>query len=372
MNHNLYVDVHILQDVPPSNINRDDNGTPKQATYGGVTRLRVSSQAWKRAARLYFNDLMDAEKRGIRTRRFTTVLADELVVSGVSEDNAKRAAVAAASALGIKPGKKESDLAYLLFFGRPQLKEIAARVTENLEALTSLEGKALEEKAASLGIKEILGKGHSLDVALFGRMVADLADLEVDAAVQVAHAISTHGAATEFDYFTAVDDQQLDEPGAGMIGMVEFNSATLYRYATIGVGQLLDNLGDFAATVAGVDAFLRAFTLSMPSGHKNSFAPRTRPGLVFVVVREDQPVNLVSAFEKPVYGGSGGTLMPSMNRLSDFVSSEAVRWGDTPVLSIASYASSEAENLGRSLGESRSIENLIGEVTGCVSAWLER
>lgn len=372
MNRNLYVDVHILQDVPPSNINRDDSGTPKQATYGGVTRLRVSSQAWKRAARLYFSDLMDADELGIRTRRFTSVLADELVASGVTADNAKRAAVAAASALGIKPGKKESDLAYLLFFGRPQLKEIAARVAENLEELTSLEGKALEGKAASLGIREVLGKGHSLDVALFGRMVADLADLGVDAAAQVAHAISTHGAATEFDYFTAVDDQQTDETGAGMIGMVEFNSATLYRYATVGVGQLLENLGDSGATAAGVEAFLRAFTLSMPGGHKNSFAPRTRPGLVLVVVREDQPVNLVSAFEKPVYGGPAGTLTPSMKRLAGFVSEETGRWGDTPVLSIASYASSEAEDLGSALGASRPIETLIGEVTGCVSAWLER
>ena len=372
MNRNLYVDVHILQDVPPSNINRDDSGTPKQATYGGVTRLRVSSQAWKRAARLYFGELMDAGELGIRTRRFTTVLADELMESGVDEPTAKKAAVAAASALGIKPGKKESDLAYLLFFGRPQLREIAARVVDNLADLTSLDGKALEEKAASLGIKEALGKGHSLDVALFGRMVADLSDLEVDAAAQVAHAISTHGAATEFDYFTAVDDQQTDETGAGMIGMVEFNSATLYRYATVGVHQLLENLDDAGATVAGVEAFLRAFALSMPSGHKNSFAPRTRPGLVLIVVREDQPVNLVSAFEKPVFGGPTGTLAPSMRRLAGFAAEESVRWDDKPLLSIASYTTPDSDDFAVAFGASRPMEAVLGEVADCVAAWLER
>ncbi|MER2092062.1 MAG: type I-E CRISPR-associated protein Cas7/Cse4/CasC, partial [Saccharopolyspora rectivirgula] len=126
-------------------------------------------------------------------------------------------------------------------------------------------------------------------------------DINVDAAAQVAHAISVHSVETEFDYYTAVDDRlDDDETGAGMIGTVEFNSATLYRYAAVDVNRLADNLGDALATRRAVEAFLQAFVRSMPSGKQNSFAHRTLPEAVVVVVRESQPINLVGAFEKPI------------------------------------------------------------------------
>lgn len=358
---NLYVDLHILQDVPPSNINRDENGTPKQAIYGGVGRLRVSSQAWKRATRMAFIDDMGKENGGVRTRRLVALLSDELQARGVERSQAETAATAACRSLGIKPGAKASDLAYLLFFGRRQLAEIADRTMTKLDQLVSLSGKELESVADEIGVKSALGEGHPLDVALFGRMVADLAGLNVDAATQVAHALSTHAAQTEFDYFTAVDDQQPnDETGAGMIGMVEFNSATLYRYATVGVGQLMENLGDKKATVDGVRSFIRHFALSMPAGHKTSFAPRTRPAFVAVVVRDDQPVNLVSAFECPVRP-KGGTMAPSILSLAKFARDEAVRWGDEPLLMRASYQHDD-QVVAEVFGESQSLEAILDAV----------
>lgn len=358
---NLYVDVHILQDVPPSNINRDDSGTPKQGVYGGVSRLRVSSQAWKRATRMAFIEAMGKENTGVRTRRLVALLSDELQARGVEQSQADAAAAAACHSLRIKAGPKASDLAYLLFFGRRQLAEIADRTMVRLDQLASLSGKELDAVADEIDAKSVLGEGHPLDVALFGRMVADLADLNVDAATQVAHALSTHAAQTEFDYFTAVDDQQLNhETGAGMIGMVEFNSATLYRYATVGVRQLMENLGDMQATVDGVCSFIRHFTLSMPAGHKTSFAPRTRPAFVAVVVRDDQPVNLVSAFERPV-SSKDGTIAPSILGLAKFARDEAVRWGDEPLLVCASYQH-EDRTVAEVFGESQSLEGILDAV----------
>lgn len=377
MTNDLYVDVQILQDVPPSNINRDDSGTPKQAVYGGVRRLRVSSQAWKRATRLNFIDMMGFSSLGVRTRRFVSLLKGELIESGVVDDLAERLSVSTAKALGIGASKKDSDLAYLLFFGRPQLREISRRILDRVDELADLSEKELDDATAGLGVLDVLGTGHSLDVALFGRMVADLNDLNVDAASQVAHAISTHAAATEFDYFTAVDDNPTEEmkAGAGMIGLVEFNSATLYRYATVSVSQLLENLGDRDATVEGVASFIKAFALSMPAGHKNSFAPRTRPGLVLVSLRSDQPVNLVSAFEEPILGGTHGTLAPSMVRLANFVKEEAVRWGDKPNLTVASYRNIPDPDGGAALagafGESLPLEDLVEKVSQAVRSWLE-
>ena len=373
MNNNLYVDIHILQDIPPSNINRDENGTPKQAVYGGANRLRVSSQAWKRATRQAFKDTV--ENLGVRTRRVAPLISDELQAAGVASEVADRIAIATATTLGIKDGKKGTDLAYLMFFSRVQLQEAVTRILDQIDVLAPLEGKELAASAAAIDLKGILGHGHSLDVALFGRMVADLADLNVDGAVQVAHALSTHAAQTEFDYFTAVDDKS-DTTGAGMIGTVEFNSATIYRYATVGVEQLLENLGgDQQATTDGIEEFIRAFVLSMPTGHKTSFAPRTRPGFVGVIVREDQPVNFVSAFEQPIMSKTG-MFDPSLEQLVNFVKAETARWGDQPMYSTASCRATRTPELQAAIadafGNLENIDGICTNISAVVTNWLER
>ncbi len=157
-------------------------------------------------------------------------------------------------------------------------------------------------------MQQILTDNPEIDIALFGRMVADDPKLNTDAACQVAHAISTHAVQTEFDYYTALDDlSPEDQSGAGMLGNIEYNSSTLYRYANISVHEFTNMLGDEASTVAACKLFVEAFSKSMPTGKINTFANQTLPSFVMVTLREDRPVNLVSAFEKPVQvmAGSG-------------------------------------------------------------------
>ena len=365
MNKNLYVDVHIIQDVPPANLNRDDAGSPKSARYGGVDRLRVSSQAWKRATRKAFADSLDTEQLGMRTRRVTASVINALSASGVPEGSSEGIANELLKELGITPSKKsgrENEASYLLFFSKPQLRAIAAAVNE----LPDLWDSPVE-LAKRIDVAGILSKGHSLDVALFGRMVADLPEINVDAACQVAHALGTHAAATQFDYFTAVDDaQESDESGAGMIGTIEFNSATVYRYATVNVPALIENMSDKDAALAGVQQFLRSFVLSMPSGKQNTFAAHTRPTLVWVVVRGDQPVNYMSAFEKPVSATDEGYAAKSARELAEFAAAEASRWGDSPQLSAASY-DAKLEGLA-GLDQNHTFDELVD----LVGAHLER
>lgn len=140
---------------------------------------------------------------------------------------------------------------------------------------------------------------------MFGRMVADDPSLNVDAAVQVAHAISTHEIVPEFDYFTAIDDKRKeDEAGSAMLGTIEYNSSTLYRYANINVNELEKNIGS-DLTIKGAKLFIKEFISTMPTGKENTFANKTVPQYVLVTIRKDTPVNLVSAFEDPVKSHGG-------------------------------------------------------------------
>lgn len=317
------VEIHILQTMPPSNLNRDDTGSPKKAVYGGVTRARVSSQAWKRPTRLKFRELVDPNQLGIRTKRVVEVLTDRILRLDPAADP-ETAQKAAQSVLqdagGIKLAKprsaKKTDDAdgnvnepdqssYLLFLGSHQYDELAAIGKEAIAAGGIKD--FLKNKDVKKRVKGILQNDRAIDVALFGRMVADDTDLNVDAAAQVAHAISVQRVDFDSDYFTAVDDVKQDsdeegDAGAAMIGDVEFNSATFYRYANVDVDRLLDTLGDANATVQAVTAFIDAFATTVPNGKINTFAHNTLPDLVVVNLRDTQAVNLVGAFERPIAG----------------------------------------------------------------------
>ncbi|MFJ6211859.1 type I-E CRISPR-associated protein Cas7/Cse4/CasC [Streptomyces sp. NPDC092296] len=317
------IDVHVLQTVPPSNLNRDDTGSPKTAVYGGVRRARVSSQAWKRATRQAFQNLLDPADLGVRTRRVAEVLAERITAQEPSLPGDKAVALAAetmAAATGskievpkrkVESAKKKGEpepppeSSYLMFLSARQLDGLAALAIEGAEDIKEFL-KLKENKARA---KEIADSRHSVDVALFGRMVADSADINVDAAAQVAHAISVHQVENESDYYTAVDDRnEKEETGAGMIGTVDFNSATLYRYAALDVDRLRDNLGvglreDEPLTEPvrkAVRAFLHGFISSMPTGKVNTFGNHTLPEAVVVTLRSARPISFVAAFEEPV------------------------------------------------------------------------
>ena len=363
-----YVDIHVIQNLPPSCVNRDDSGSPKSAVYGGVRRLRVSSQSWKRATRLYFNDLLDAKDVGVRTKRVA-----ELLAARITEDAPDLAGSATKMAeegfktarIKLSPPRNKKDVppesGYLLFLSTSQVERLA-----ELAIASAHSGEALDAKA----VKKVFKEAHAVDIALFGRMVADDTDLNVDAACQVAHAISTHAAENEYDFFTAVDDEknrsEEEDAGAGMMGTVEFSSATMYRYATVNVDLLRHNLGDSEATLRALEVFVRGFCLSMPTGKQNTFANRTVPETVVVTVREDQPVSLVGAFEEAVPAqGAHGYVARSVEALARHAATIEDNYGLEPLRSfVVALTDSDAVT---SLGERVSFTDLPAQVREAVS-----
>ena len=364
-----YVDIHVIQNLPPSCVNRDDSGSPKSAVYGGVRRLRVSSQSWKRATRLYFNDLLDASDVGVRTKRVVELLASQIAKEAPDlTENALSLAEGVFKAAKIKlsppRGKKNApqESGYLLFLSTSQIARLA-----ELAIASAHSGEALDART----VKKIVKEAHAVDIALFGRMVADDTDLNIDAACQVAHAISTHAAENEYDFFTAVDDEKSrseeEDAGAGMMGTIEFSSATMYRYATINVDLLRHNLGDNEATLKALEVFIKGFCLSMPAGKQNTFANRTIPETIVVTVREDQPVSLVGAFEEAVPAdASRGYAGRSVDALAHHARTIEDNYGLTPLRSlVVALADSDAVS---ALGERLPFKDLPGQVREIVAS----
>ncbi|MFB7411468.1 type I-E CRISPR-associated protein Cas7/Cse4/CasC [Streptomyces sp. NPDC056202] len=361
-----FIDVHVLQTVPPSNVNRDDAGAPKEASYGGVRRPRASSQAWKRATRLAFASLgIGEDQLGTRTKQIADHLAGRIADrTGFDDASAARLAAAVIAPLGITASKnKEEESAYLLFYGNKQIEQLVDLVADRAGELTALDDKQLAAEFTADRARTALMTGHPIDVALFGRMVANVPDIDVNAACQVAHAIATHGAELEFDFYTAVDDRQAaDSKGAGMMGRIGFNSATLYRYGAISLHQLETNLSDPAAAVQAATAFVSAFVRSMPTGYGNSFAHRTMPQLVALAIRDDQPINLVTAFEKPVTAyGATGYAAPSAKALATEQHTIATTWG-APALWTGvthSFTDDTAKALDGAFGEALTFPGML-------------
>lgn len=325
MSNRTIVEIHALETTAAANLNRDDTGKPKTMEYGGVTRARVSSQAWKRPIRLMFQELLDPKDLGIRTKEVADVLSERIVAldATLMDEAGKLAEATLNKGAGIKlrsPRKKKdsedredkrlNQSQYLLFLGNRQYDELAQLAVDARHEASDL--KDAEAKIGKLKkqIKQIIMDDKAIDVALFGRMVADDADLNVDAASQFANAFSVQAVDTESDFYTAVDDAKgsggdpADEngadSGAAMIGEIEFNAATYYRFADVDANRLFDTLGDVEATSRAIGAFVKAFVMSMPHGKSTTFAQGTLPDLVIVNIRDTQAVNMSGAFLKPV------------------------------------------------------------------------
>ena len=357
------IDVYALHTVPPSNLNRDDTGSPKTAVYGGVRRARVSSQAWKRAIRLAFEGLLDDSQLGERTKRVGESLAERIKALDPSQSDEAASAMAAdvfvAAGLA-KVDKKKAETknvesGYLLFLSHRQLDNLAAAALDAARTGTALDKSRF---------KALANRDHSVDIAMFGRMLADMTDINVDAACQVAHAISVHAVDNEFDYFTAVDDRKEDvaETGAGMIGTIEFNSSTLYRYATVDVNALHETLGSASATRAAVEAFLVAFARSMPTGKQNTFAHRTLPDAIVVRMRETQPINLVGAFETPIRETlEAGRIKLAAAALAEHTVAVESAYGEQPVGGWVTRVGEQTSALA-DLGKTATLDELVNEV----------
>uniref|UniRef100_A0ABS3IUP6 Type I-E CRISPR-associated protein Cas7/Cse4/CasC n=1 Tax=Bifidobacterium asteroides TaxID=1684 RepID=A0ABS3IUP6_9BIFI len=358
----MFMDIYAVQNVPPSNINRDETGNPKTAQYGGVLRSRVSSQAWKRAMRETFKSLLDKKQLGVRTKNAVELIVKAMVDQRPeSEDQAESYASLVLQATGVKvvastragaaSGKPVTQ--YLIFIGNTEIGRLANIALEWMD-----QGMDPAKAPDSAMKKEVSGVFHgeqAVDIALFGRMLADAPDLNTDASAQVAHAISVDAIKPEYDYFTAADDfTEADNAGAAMIDSVGFNSSTLYRYATVNLDALQEQIGNVEATARVASVFVEAFIRSMPTGKQNSYANRTLPETCIVAFRDSQPINAVESFERPVVAEhdqpisqvAGRRLVAELRRIQDAYDEQPVRaWAISTDLSTQDLAP-VAESVG--------------------------
>ena len=345
----MHVELHLLQNVAPSNLNRDDTNTPKDCEFGGHRRARISSQAFKRAIRLspVFKDAFQ-NNSGIRTKRLVECITEHLTQKGKNKNEAEPVAVgfveAAMSKGDIDKTTGVHKTKVLLYLGKDEIEDMGSIVLEKyaalLEAKKKQDAKAKEEDqegkkksknekdlfqdACKEAAKAFKSKTKSVDIALFGRMMAEHSEVNIDAACQVAHAISTNKVSMEMDYYTAVDDlSPKEETGAGMLGFTGFNSSCFYRYATIDLAQLKKNLSDDTDLAhKAVEAFLRASVSALPTGKQNSMAAHNPPDAMFAVVRQSgTPVSLANAFCKPVRPGHDSDL------ITDSIKAMDAYWG---------------------------------------------
>jgi CRISPR system Cascade subunit CasC len=368
----MFVEVHAIQNFAPANLNRDDTGNPKDCEFGGTRRARVSSQCLKRAIRLspVFAETTGVEV-GTRTKWFIErCLRPPLVAAGKAEDRVTEVLTAfvpeLASKLDTKSGE-DRKTAVLLYLSQAEVDHIVQTLLDHWD---SLPGDA--KKLARALVKEHKGQTSAPDIALFGRMLAEQPQLGLEAACQVAHALSTHRVTMEMDFYTAVDDLKADDTaGAGMMGFTGFDSACFYRYARIDWGQLLKNLSldenptgeEIALARRTVEGFLRALVAAVPSGKQNAFAANNPPDFLLAVVRQDgMGWSLANAFEKPVYArGDSGLVAPSVAALDAY-------WGR---LCQTYGTGSLARTAALALDPGLPLENLAGDRVETLDAWVE-
>ncbi|MBW2737359.1 MAG: type I-E CRISPR-associated protein Cas7/Cse4/CasC [Deltaproteobacteria bacterium] len=354
-----HLELHIIQSVPVACLNRDDLNSPKTAIFGGVQRARVSSQSWKRAIREMAKEMDYSLFKGNRSRRMVYELTTKLESKNIAKDIAVIIAEQVAGIVETLDSKKDSDgfkkIKTLMFFSDAEYDSIANAITDDIKksaetvmsSLNAVEAhkeslkdidknkeeqekakKELEslkkqmEKNKKALLKAFNGKSiraaiksaqlkDAADIALFGRMVANDHSLTVEAASMFSHALSTHKADNEIDFFSAVDDlQSKEEAGAGMTSTLEFNSATYYRFAALNLDMLADkeHLGALTPEErqSVVRTFVQATVKAIPGARKNSMNGNTLPVYVLGVVRKKgHPVQLVNAFENPVRSSQG-------------------------------------------------------------------
>jgi CRISPR system Cascade subunit CasC len=385
----MILELHILQNFAPSNLNRDDTGSPKDCEFGGHRRARISSQCFKRAIRQSFKEkeLIDESKLASRTKRLVEEITRRLKDGGKNEEEARR--VVENILNGVKlTVKDDGKTQYLLFLGADEIDAIAGLCLEHWKALAAIAAPALNEengakkakakdakKAGAAAIPpeikkatlDVLNGGKAADLALFGRMLADLPDKNVHAASQVAHAISTNKVSMEFDFYTAVDDLRPDDnQGSDMLGTVEFNSACFYRYANVDVEQLQKNLGgDGELANKTIQAFIHAAVTAVPTGKQNSMAAQNPPSFVLAVARDAGLWSLANAFVKPVRPNHEGDLIEnSIKALDGYWDDLVGMYGEDQIKGVwvASLAQNGLINL-----KNQKVANLKALVDGVMS-----
>ena len=371
----MIIELHMLQNFAPSCLNRDDTNSPKECEFGGYRRARISSQCIKRAMRWdsTFQKLMEANG-GVRTKQLIPEIAKQLKSKGVTTDKLSKLISDVFDEAGISSDKKDERTDIIFFIDKASIDKMVGLFQSNLPSLEKGSKDTKSEIIKKLG--EILANSIKVpDIALFGRMLAIKPDkplgkmnLNVLAACQVAHAISTNRVNTEFDFYTAVDDLQPKETaGAGMMGTIEFNSACYYRYANIDLKQLKDNLsGDEELARKTVKAFLKAAVNAIPTGKQTSMAAQNPPSFVFAVVRDSGAWSLANAFAKPVSSNSGDLVQNSISALVNYWGRLTKAYGSETIMAKPALALDEGIELG-GLEPVENLETLIGTVMQKIS-----
>jgi CRISPR system Cascade subunit CasC len=328
----LRIEYHILQSFPVTCLNRDDVGSPKTAIVGGVTRARVSSQCWKREVRLTMQDF--GVKIGTRTKNIAALLSSSMIDRGASEQDSKKCAE-------VISGSISSDS--LLFIGEAECNAIAEYAEENgfkIVVVDSVKKKGksndsadtdkaeYNEKTEKVLLKEVMRAIKSvknvgtdaLDIALFGRMVAKAADMNVEAASAFSHAISTHKVSNEIDFFTALDDAPSEgTQGSAHMGTLEFNSATYYRYISLDVSSLMAKM-DPEDVKKAIDVFTKALYIAVPAARQTTQSGACPWDYAKVYVRSGQRIQ--ASFDEPVRPSIKGVLEPSKTRLNEILTKQ--------------------------------------------------
>ena len=303
---NLYtgtrIEYHILQSFPVTCLNRDDVGAPKTAIIGGSTRARVSSQSWKRQVRMSLQDV--GVKLGIRTKKIEQLITKACEDIGATNEQAQKCAE--------KIAKLLSDDT-LLFISETEVKALASYAAE----LEFSAEKIKDKELAKIAKKALNPNVDALDIALFGRMVAKAADMNVEAAASFSHAISTHKVNNEVEFFTALDDLSGEDQGSAHMGSLEFNSATYYRYISLDLGQLAQTLGEDADLKAAINAFTQALFVAVPSARQTTQSGASPWEFARVMVRKGQRLQV--PFETAVKAKEGGYLKPSIEALKSYL-----------------------------------------------------
>jgi len=313
---NAIIEIHMIQNHCPANLNRDDLGAPKTCYFGGVLRSRISSQCLKRSIRTS-NDFKDLTG-GIRTRR----IAEEIQKLITGKDVLKKANEVL-SKCGIKQGKTDNASGMLVYTSQKAIQSMA-NILQNDD---KLELDDLKTAFSNLIANEVMVP----DMALCGRMLetGEIKNTTVEAALQTAHAISTHQAIPEIDYYVAVDDIKGDDAGAGHLGEAMYSSACFYKYFSIDCAQLLHNLsGDDELAAKTIGAFIYAAARTNPSGKQNSYGANNYPEGILIEIK-NSTFNYANAFVKPVTPTKDSDIVTqSIGQLANYVNDMNIGYGN--------------------------------------------
>lgn len=374
---NIRIEFHILQSFPVTCLNRDDVGAPKTAVVGGVQRARVSSQAWKRPVRMAMHDM--GITHGTRTKFISRLIANACLINGATAGQAQACGDKIEGAFIKKKEAKNSKKVAIGDNAAETMEESISEKTDTLLFLSPNEVQILalafkekdfnpneiitqkDQKKQAKEIADLIGKTSesidAVDIALFGRMVAQAADMNVEAAASFSHAISTHKVSNEVEFFTALDDLAT-EPGSAHMGSLEFNSATYYRYINLDLGQLYQTLAGQDIPMA-VEQFTKALFVAVPTARQATQSGASPWEFAKVMVRKGQRLQI--PFETAIKNKDGGFIQPSIDAMTSYLSKQEKLHG--------SLFGKQAEyTYGQD--DSFSIDDLITalkhHVTGCV------